>query len=195
MRKQAMLSSVKDSVLAAIIAGIGIFIIESYGNSKDPGWYDASGILLLIVGLTLTVNLLAALGASALIGDSYHANKSKYAIRHAVFNDDKYSGIFHSLKVMFFYVIGVFIYPLAVIITLFSLKELFVRDESYEQATDEQQTKQRMQDALDPTVKTSDKKWKVNNGVLGNYYFHTKKEAYEFVISNDIDAKPQETFF
>lgn len=190
MRKQAMFFGVKDSLIAAVLFAITVVLYSNFANSNNPGWADL-GILLLGFGAAIyTMRFLTALGATALLGGSYHANKSEYSPSFAVFNEDRKSSILHILRAIFFYIIGIFIYPIAILVSIINYKEFFNRDQSYADKTQQQMAKQDYRDALDSSTKTSDKKWKVSAGLIDDHYFHSEKEAYEFILLKGLDTKP-----
>ncbi|WP_290704792.1 hypothetical protein [Amphritea sp.] len=194
MRKQAMLNSVKDSIVTAIMFAIAFGVIQYAEQNRIEDWllYTGWGVFAL-AGLFM-VNFLAALGATTLMGGSYSAKKSELSIRVAIFNSDKHSSALKMIKVAFFYFIGAAVYPIALIVTLINLKDLFAKNESYEAVTSIENAKNDAIDAFDETVKTPDKKWKISNGPLSHYYFHSQKEALEFSIVNKIDASPEKLF-
>lgn len=193
MRKQAMFFGVKDSMIAAILFAVTAVLYSSFANSKDPGLADLGIILLGFGALTYTIRFLTALGATTLLGGSYHANKSEYNVSMAVFNEDRKSSGLHTLRAVFFYLLGAFIYPIAVLVSVINYKEFLNRDESYDEITANQMHRQDMKDALDSSTKTSDKKWKVSAGLLDDHYFYSEKEAYEFIWRKGLDTKPTKT--
>lgn len=194
MRKQAMFFGVKDSMISAVLIGITIILYNSFANSENPGWADF-GILLFGFGaLMYTIRFLTALGATALLGGSYHANKSEYNVSMAVFNEDRKSSGLHTLRAVFFYLIGALVYPIAVLVSIINYKEFLNRDDSYDMVTEQQMARQDMKDALDSSTKTSRKKWKVSAGLMDDHYFHSEKEAYEFILMKGLDTKPIKLF-
>lgn len=191
MRKQAMLNAVKDSVIAAVFFAIAycIFYYAEQNQADDVVGFVGMGAMAL--AMMFMVNFLAALGASALMGGSYSAYKSSLAIRVAIFNEDKNSSFFKMLKIVFFYFVGCAVYPLALLVSLLNLKDMFVENKEYKKATEQQQAIDSAVEERDETVKTTSKCWKLSNGPFENYYFHSKREALEYAIAKDITELPQ----
>lgn len=191
MRQQAMIDAVKDSILAAIMLSIAFAMIGYAEQNRLDGWVLYTGWGIFIIASLFLINFLAALGATSLLGGSYAAKKNELSIRVAIFNSDKHSSFLKMLKVTFFYFIGAAVYPIALLVALINIKSFFTKDAAYEEVTAIENAKNDVKDAFDETVKTADKKWKISDGLLNHYYFHSHKEALEFAISNEIDAVPE----
>ncbi|MBU1216339.1 hypothetical protein KJ870_06895 [bacterium] len=190
MRKQAMLNAFKDSIIAAILFAItyGLYYYMTTQHADDPYWKFAT-FVAFVISIFFTANFLAALGASALYGNSYSANKKKYTLRVAIFNEDKKSSILHLFVVMFYYIIGAIVYPIAVLVTLFNLKSLFASNAAYENATSKQKFEDKLSDMGDISVK-GNKQWKVKGSLLTNYYFYDYETALKYVLANNLETKP-----
>lgn len=188
MRKQAMINSVKDSLFLAILAGItyGIFLYINVNYPKDK--VEIFVMVVLIVGSIIAVNILSALGASMLYGTPYHSNKKRYRIRAALFNEDKTSSGFHMIKIIFYYIIGAIFYPIALIVALFSLKDLFKKNEIYYHHVMEENRKLENENQNDIKVKAN-KKWKIKPNLLTDYYFNTYEDAKNYADGNNISRK------
>lgn len=191
MRKQAMLNAVKDSILAAVMLIIAFGLIDYAEQNRLENWVLYTGWGIFVVSAMFLINFLAALGATTLLGGSYDAKKDELSMRVAVFNSDKHSSFFKMLKVAFFYFVGAAVYPIALIVALLNIKDFFSKNDTYDEVTSLENAKNDAIDALDETVKTADKKWKLSDGLLTHYYFHSQKEALEFAILNKIDAMPE----
>lgn len=194
MRKQAMLFAVKDSLISMTLFTITYFVFTTYANQDDPSWFEFFVLLAFFGAAVFTIQMLVGLGASTLLGGSYHANKSEYGFSFAVFNEDRKSSILHTLRAIFFYILGAFLYPIAVLVTLINIKQLFSYNEDYEEATDRQMARQQLKDEMNSRSKTSDKKWKVSAGLMDDHYFHSEKEAYDFIYRRGLDTKPSKLF-
>ena len=185
MKKTAMLNSVKDSfillILCVIAFGIYAIVLSSYGKETGQMVVFISMIIVIIIAN----NIFAALGASMLYNTPYDSNKEKYSIRIAVFNEDKKSSTLQLIKVMFHSLIGMVFYPFAGIALLLNIKELFVKDEVYENIVKEENLKNQINDELDIKIK-SNKKWKISTSAFSNYYFYTEKEAYKYASKHNI---------
>lgn len=191
MRKQAMLNSVKDSIFAAIMFTIAFLVIQYAEQNPVEEWILYTGWIVFALAAMFMINFLAALGATTLLGGSYQAKKSELSMRVAVFNSDKHSSFFKMIKVTFFYFVGAAVYPIAIIVTVLNLKDLFTKNEAYDAVTSIENAKNSAIDEQDETVKTANKKWKLSDGLLQHYYFHSQKEAIEFAIINKIDSSPE----
>lgn len=179
-----MINGVKDSLLMLIALGIfyGIYLaVQEYYGQQNA---EYSLFAMTIVMAFWMSRVFAALGASLLMGSAYDANKSKYALSAAIFHEDKKSSTLHMLVVMFFMFFGMVLYPLALLVSLINIKSFFVRDEAYEMRSALQESEQNLNEELDPTVNTKSKKFKLHINAFESYYFHTKKEAYEYSIDN-----------
>lgn len=185
MKKTAMLNSVKDSfillILCAIAFGIYAIVLSNYGKEIGQMVVFISMIIVIIIAN----NIFAALGASMLYDTPYDSNKEKYSIRIAVFNEDGKSSTLQLIKVMFHSLIGMIFYPFAVITSLLNIKELFVKDEAYENIVKEENFKNQINDELDIKIK-SNKKWKISIDAFTSYYFHTDDEAYKYAHKHNI---------
>jgi len=188
MRKIAMINSIKDSfvllIMSSICFGIFVFVKNSYGNTTT----DIIMLVLVTIAAIYVSSILAALGASLLFGNSYTVNKEKYTIRVAVLNEDKRSSFFHTIKVMFFATIGMFFYPLAVLVTILNLKDLFAEDSKYEAQTKIEKIEKEESDMLDITIKGS-KKWKIHLDAFTDYYFESSDDALDYALKNGIDTR------
>lgn len=191
MRKQAMLNSVQDSILAAIMFAVAFGMVTYAQQNRLEDWVLYTGWGIFALAALFMVNFLAALGAVTLTGGSYDAKKNELSMRVAILHSDKHSSTFKMIKVAFFYLVGAAIYPIALIVTLFNLKDLFAKNETYDQVTAIENAKNDALDAFDETVKTADKKWKLSDGLMQHYYFHSYKEAIKFADANNIEAEPE----
>lgn len=190
MRKNAMLHAVKDSLLIAILFGIGFGTLAYAEANRVEEWVLYIGWGFFALAALMMINGLAALGAATLTGGSYHAKKSELSMRVAVFHNDKHSSIFKMIKIVFFYFVGAAVYPFALLVAILNLKTLFAGDKDYDQATEMEKAINGAKNEADETVKTADKKWKLSQG-LSSYYFHSKKDALAYAIVNDIEARPE----
>lgn len=190
MRKQAMLNAFKDSIIATILFAItyGVYYYMTTQHVDNPYWKFAT-FATFTISIFFTANFLAALGASTLYGNSYSANKKKYTLRVAIFNEDKKSSPLHLIVVMFYYLIGAFVYPIAVIVTLLNLKSLFASNTMYENETLKQKFKDELSDMDDINVK-GNKQWKVKGSLLTNYYFYDYDTALKYALANNFNNKP-----
>lgn len=191
MRKQAMLNSVKDSIFAALMFAVAFGLVGYAEQNRLDNWVLYTGWAVFALAALFMVNFLAALGAVTLAGGSYDAKKSELSMRVAIVNSDKHSSFLKMLKVAFFYLVGAAVYPIALIVSIVNLKDLFSNNETYEQVTAIEHAKNETRDALDETVKTADKKWKLRDGLMNDYYFYSYKEAFEFALTHKIDSKPE----
>lgn len=185
-----MINSVKDSVALLVVAAVFYAIYLGVHSLYGKDTSDIAALIMIVIMAFLVPRVFAALGASAILGTAYDANKSKYSLRTAIFNEDKKSSIGHGLVVIFFALIGAFVYPIALVVSALNLKDLFKKDEAYELASAKQEFAQDLDDMTDPTVK-GNKKYKLHVSAFTSYYFYTKKEALEYAILNNIDAEVQ----
>lgn len=189
MKKQAMIYAIKDSLVLLLVGGgitfgIFAFVLNSYGKGNAELALYISIVILGILGM----NIISALGGSMLLDTSYHISKERNTIRVAILNEDKGSSTFHLIKVMFYLAIGLIFYPFALIVTLLNIKELFKKDELYENRVKEEKKEKQIADDNDITVKGK-KKWKIKLGVGEDYYFHTPNEAVDYALAHNINTQ------
>lgn len=189
MKKQAMIYAVKDSLILLLIGGgitfgIFAFVANSYGKANGELALYISLIVLGIMGM----NIISALGASMLLDTSYEVSKDNNTIRVAILNEDKVSSTLHLIKVLFYLAIGLIFYPFALIVTLLNMKELFKKDEVYENKVKEEKILKKNSDDNDITVK-GNKKWKIKLGVGEEYYFHTSNEGLDYAFAHKISPR------
>ena len=193
-RKIAMYSSVKESLWAMGSLAISIVLIIKYENS-DESWLVLSIIAALFLSATWLISIFASLGDALVTGSSYRANRTQYKLRKIISSNTRFT---YTFKLLFYYFIGAFLYLVALIYTLFHLKEAMSgEDEAYQLATEQQKAEHQLEDAYDPTINSSDKNWKLPRGPFSDkyYFFHTKEEAYQFAIQHGISEKPERSYF
>ncbi|MCT7523297.1 hypothetical protein N5T57_10205 [Aliarcobacter cryaerophilus] len=135
MRTQAMIYSIKDSlfviILGAIFYGGFIYVKSTYGR-------DMSDFVLLVGFFILTavcMNILCALGESIFSDSSYDTNKNRWQRKQkeyifSLFKTGKIpENLMYMFSSMFFMLIGLFTYPIAVMVSLFNLKEFNAKRE------------------------------------------------------------------
>ncbi|MDD2789144.1 MAG: hypothetical protein PHU40_00590 [Sulfurimonas sp.] len=190
MRKQAMINSFKDSIIAVVLFAITYGVYE-YSTQQQVGnsYWQLGFLVSAILSIVFTINFLAALGASTLYGNSYSANKSKYTIRAAIFNEDKKSSVVHFLVVSFYYLVGAIVFPIAFLVALFNLRSLFSSSENYDTQTQKQKEHNAFKDMNDISVK-GDKNYKLRDGLFKNFYFYDYNEALRYAITNNINDVP-----
>lgn len=189
MKKEAMIYAVKDSLILLLIGGgiafgVYMFVLNSYGYTNAEYSLLISIVVLTIFG----TNILSALGSSMLFDSTYHINKEKNSIGIVFLNEEKSSSTFHLIKVLFYSMIGIIFYPIAFIVALLNLKELFKKDEVYEKKVKEDKLAKQKADDMDINVRGK-KKWKIKRGVGEDYYFHTSDEALDYAINKKINTK------
>ena len=184
-KKLGMIYSVKDSLIFLMVV---IVAVIGYTFVKGSGYEYAYQFAGLVIAVFFSLNILAALGASMFNNSSYHANKEKYSVGVALFDEDKKSSVFHLVIVVFFACMGLLFYPFALITGGVNYKMLFVKDEAYEEQTTFERATNELVDDLDIEVK-GNKKWKISLDAFTNYYFHTDDEAYKYALENKIHPK------
>jgi hypothetical protein len=187
MRTKAMGYAIKDSfviiIFGAILFGIYKFIIVSYGGNILNAYRVISLFIIIIMG----GNMFSALGAS-MFGGTYQVNKQKYKYRFSFFDDDKRTSLMmYFWTKIFFMTIGTFVYPIALIYALFNMKKVFSENKDYDKMSDIEIMEMKIKDLEDNKVK-GDKKLKVNKNFT-NYYFHTYKEASDFIKANKMSSE------
>ncbi|QOY53221.1 hypothetical protein [Candidatus Sulfurimonas baltica] len=188
MKTISMVRGVQSSIYRMILLGIGILVLLKYKDSEFA-LFIFLGVLITII---IALNALIGIAGSVLFNSSYEASLKEYGMRISIFFTDKKSdGFIHQIRASLLAVVGLIIYPIALIITI---KELFGSSSSdtaeYDTQRESEITKINQEEANDITIKTKHKKWMIDAGVFSKYYFENKDEAFRYAINNNLD-KPE----
>lgn len=189
-RKYGVLHSIKDLMIFLILLGGVIYGGMSIGNNP-------LGLILVGIGLWIIVKMttiLAALGATLLFESSYIKNKEEYKVNLSPFTQDKTQALFHIIKVSLLCCVGVVALPFVLLYGLFHIKDFFVSNKALEEKGEMQRDWIESEHENDIRFKTVNKKWLVR--ATPDCYFHTKEEAEQFIIENNLyPLKPEKLLF
>jgi hypothetical protein len=118
--KKAMINTIKDSFIILILGGIFYVAYLYMGSKYDDNTVSIAVLVFVVIIVFSFGNIVAALGATLCNGDSYEQNKKRY--KQTIFTS---SSFFFQIKLLFFITLGVVFYPIAILVSIVIMKELF----------------------------------------------------------------------
>jgi len=188
MKKISMIRAVKNSFFRIILFVIIVLIIIGMKNSLMGSFGGIIAIIVVATSGLFMMNAFIGIAASTLFNISYEAAIKKYGYKIIFFHGDKKSdGWIHPLRACCLSMIGMIIYPFALIMTIASFFEPKKDMAQYNAQMEDELKKIDDEEARDISIRTKDKKWMIKRGLSTNYYFNNKKEAIEYAIDNNLD--------
>ena len=193
MDKRSLTSGVKSSVLRIGVFFIVLFFFLNNIKGNDNVGLEGLGYLFVLFAAgVFAANVFVGIAGAILFDSTYEAAIAKHGFSINILGDRKSEGFFHIMKASFLMLVGLIIYPFALVIVI---KNMFGSKKSnmasYTQKKNRELKKVVAEEAEDCTIKTPEKKWMINNSVFSNKcYFRTYKEA-ELYAQKHETARPE----
>jgi hypothetical protein len=192
MDKRSLTAGVKSSVLRIGVFFIVLFFFLNKIKGNDNIGLEGLGYLFVLFAAgVFAANVFVGIAGAILFDSTYEAAIKKHGFSISILGDRKSEGFFHIMKASFLMLVGLVIYPFALVMVIKNMFGSKSNMASYTQKTKRELKKVAAEEAEDCTIQTPEKQWMISNSAFSNKcYFRTYKEAVLYAQKHET-AEPE----